>query len=130
MPGSTTQRRPATSSSTIAVQMLGAVDDQRLVDGLPALRRAAAARQHADALLARQREARSASAIVARHDDAHRHHLVVGCVGGVAPAVEGVEQDLAGDLGLQPPLQARASVRPPSTFLDRHHAARLSLKEA
>ena len=56
MPGSTTQRRPADVEIEQLVQVLRAVDDQRVVDGLPGLRGAAAARQHAHALLARERE--------------------------------------------------------------------------
>ncbi len=89
-----------------AGQMLGAIDHKGSVDRLPALRRAAAARQHADPLGARDRDRAFRRRDVARDDDAHRHHLVMRCIGGIAAAGEAVEQHFAGDFGVEPSLQA------------------------
>ena len=90
-----------------AGEMLRAVDHQRGVDGLPGLRRAAAARQHGDALLARQRNRALRFVDRARRHHAERHDLVVRGIGGVAAAREAVEMHLSRDLGLEPPLQPR-----------------------
>ena len=56
MPGSTMQRRPGNVELDQTVEIARAIDDQRGVYGLPGLRGAGAARQHADALLARERQ--------------------------------------------------------------------------
>ncbi len=82
------------------VEMFRAVDDQRRVDGLAALRGAAAARQHAHALLARDRDRALGLLDRARRHHAERHDLVVRGVGGVAAAGEAVERDLARELAL------------------------------
>ena len=55
-----------------APQVFRTVDDQRAVDGLAALARAAAARQHGDAFLARDRQCRGDVADLLRHDHADR----------------------------------------------------------
>ena len=88
------------------VEIARAVDHQRGVDGLAGLRGAGAARQYADALLARERERVLGFFHRARRHHAERHDLVVRGVGGVAPAREGVELHLAQKLRLEPPLQA------------------------
>ena len=87
--------------------VLAAIDDQGAADGLAALRRAAAARQHRHALLAGDREHRVDVVDVARHHDAQRLDLEIGGVGAVAAAREGVEQHLALDRGFEPRRQRR-----------------------
>ncbi len=77
------------------VEVLGAVDDETFVDGLAGLRGAAAARGDGDALGAGDADRRGGLRHAARRHRAGRHHLVGGGVGGVAPAREGVEQDVA-----------------------------------
>ncbi len=89
------------------VEMFRAVDDQRRIDGLARLRGAAAARQHAHALLARQRQRVLDLLHRARHHHADRHHLVMRGVGGVAPARERIERHLAQESGLEPPFEPR-----------------------
>ena len=81
-----------------AVQVLGRVDDEAAVDGLAALRRAAAARRDRDAFVARDRERGERLLGRARDDHPERHDLVKRGIGRIAPAVEGVEQDAARDL--------------------------------
>ena len=88
-----------------ARQIFRAIDDQRFADRLPGLRRSAAARQHGRTLAARNRYRPIGFFDGARRDHAHRHDLVVGRVGGVAAARKTVELNLAGQFGLQPPLQ-------------------------
>ena len=56
IPGSTMQRLPGDVELDQLIEIARAVDDQRGIYGLPGLRGAAAARQHADALLARDRQ--------------------------------------------------------------------------
>ncbi len=70
-----------------AAQVLGAVDHQRAVDRLAALAGAAAARQHRDALVARDRHGRSHVVDRLRDDHADRLHLVDRGVGAVAAPV-------------------------------------------
>ena len=106
MPGSTTQRRPATSSSITLVEIFRAVDDQRRVDGLPALRGAAAARRDRHALFPRDLDRPAGFLDRARRHHADRHDLVVRGVGGIAAAAEAVEHDVAGQLRLQAAFQA------------------------
>ncbi len=90
-----------------AVQIFRAVDHQRPVDRLPALRGSAAARQHGDALLARERDGALGLGEGARQHDPKRHHLVLGGVGGVAPAGERVEADFACDFRFEPAFEPR-----------------------
>ena len=89
------------------VEMARAVDDQRGIHGLAGLRGAAAARQHAHAFLARERERVLGLFDRARRDHADRHDLVVRGVGGIAPARERVEVHLAQEMRLEPPLEPR-----------------------
>ena len=117
MPGSTDAAPPGDVELEDAVEIFRAVDHQRLVDRLPALRGAAAARPARVTPSSRASAiARSASAIVRGSDHAERHHLVVRGVGRVAAAAEAVEQDLARDLAPSAAARARA---PPSPL--RHH---------
>ena len=88
------------------VEIFRAVDDQRRVDGLAALRGAAAARRDRHAFLPRDRNRPTGFLDRARRDHAHRHDLIVRRVGGVAAAAEAVEQDLAGQFGFETALQA------------------------
>ena len=81
-----------------AAQMLRAVDHQRAVHRLAALAGAAAARQHRDALLARDRQRRGDVADLLRHDHAERFDLIDRRIGGIAAAVGAAEQYLAADL--------------------------------
>ncbi len=83
------------------VEMFGAIDDQRRVDGLPALRGAAAARRDGNALLPRDRNRPIGFVYRARRHHAHRHDLIVRGVGGIAAAGEAIEPDVAGQFGAQ-----------------------------
>ena len=67
-------------------QVAADVDDQPAVDGLPALRGAAAARGHGHAVLARDRDRRLDVGGRSRDDDAERHDLIDRRVGRVHPA--------------------------------------------
>ena len=81
-----------------AVQVFGKVDDNPLIDGLAALRGAAAARGDDPAGVPRdgQRPQRLVHGPGNHH--AKGHHLVERGVGRVAAAVERVEEDVAGNL--------------------------------
>ena len=85
-----------------AVQVLGKVDDDAVIDGLAALRGAATAWRHDPAIVAADRECAQRFVDGARHHHAGRHDLVERRVGRVAAAAERIEQDLAGGLPLQP----------------------------
>ena len=89
-----------------AGQVFRAVDHQRVADGLPGLRGAAAARQHADAFAAGNADRPFGFLDGARGDHADRHDLVMRGVGGIAAAGEAVELHLPAQFGLQPPFQA------------------------
>ena len=95
MPGSTTQRRAGDIEVEDAVEMLRAVDDDRFVDGLPALRRSAAPRQHADAFRAANPYRPFGFLYRARRHYAEWHDLVVRGVGCITAAGEGVELHIA-----------------------------------
>ena len=88
------------------VEIFRAVDDQRGIDGLAGLRGAAAARQHAHAFLARERQRQFRLRHRARRHHADRHDLVVRGVGGVTPARERVELHVPLELRLEPPFEA------------------------
>ena len=87
------------------IEIFRAVDDQRGIHGLAGLRGAGAARQHAHALLARERERMLGLFHRARRDHADRHDLIVRRVGGVAPARERIEVHLAQEMRLEPPFE-------------------------
>ena len=80
-----------------AVQVLGEIDDDALIDRLAALRGAAAARGDDPALVAGDRERPQRLVHGPGHHDAKRHDLVERGVGRVAAAVEGVEENIARD---------------------------------
>ena len=90
-----------------AVEIFRAIDHQRRIHRLPALRGAAAARQNRDALLARNRNRPRRIVHGPRRHHSERHDLIMRGVGGVTPAGEAVEAHIARDLGFQPPLQPR-----------------------
>ena len=75
-----------------AVQVLGEIDDDAVVDGLAALRGAAAARRDDPSVVAGDRQRAQRLVHGTGDHDAERHDLVERGVGGVAAAVEGVEQ--------------------------------------
>jgi hypothetical protein len=91
-----------------AIEVAAVVDDERLADGLPALRGAGAARQHRDALLDGDLHRDDRRVHGARDHHAHRRHLVDRRVGRVARAARGVEQDLAVDLAREAPRERRS----------------------
>ena len=87
-------------------EVFGAVDHQRVADGLPGLRGSAAARQHADALATRDAYRPFGFFYRARGNHADRHDLVMRGVGRVTAAGEAVELHVPAQFGLQPPFQA------------------------
>ena len=105
MPGSTTQRRPATSSSTTWSRYFeqSTISDELMV--WPHCEVPPPRGVHADALLARERDRALGFLDRARRDHAERHDLVVRGVGGVAAAGEAVELHVAQQLRLEPPFE-------------------------
>src|SRR5262245_48756638 len=91
--------------------MLRKIDDDPLIDGLAALRRAAAAGGNDSALVPANGERLQRLVHAAGHHDPRRHDLVEGGVGGVAASVEGVEQDVTRNFTRKPRGQ-RAVFRP------------------
>jgi hypothetical protein len=87
------------------MKIFRAVDHQRGIDGLPGLRGAPAARQHANAIVTRQRERELSLLQRARRDHADRHDLVVRGIAGIASAREAIETHIASELCLEPPLE-------------------------
>src|ERR1043165_2975462 len=78
MPGSTAQRRPATSSSMMRSRWgEQSLTSEWVFDCLAALRGAAAAREHAHALLPRDRDRALGLRDGLRLNDAERRHLVM-----------------------------------------------------
>ena len=106
-----------------AGEVLRAVDHQPIVDGLAALRGAAAARGDGNAALGGQGECAQRVLGGARHDHAGRHHLVVRGVGGVAAARGEVEQHVARNLGTEPGLEVGARPRASRRVLDYVHGS-------
>ena len=90
-----------------AVEMRRAVDDERRVDRLARLGRSAAARRHRHAFGAANRDRPFGLLHRARRHHAERRHLVMGRVGGVAPAGEGVEAHVAHLVRPEPSFEAR-----------------------
>jgi hypothetical protein len=105
-------------------QVLGAVDDQRAVDGLAALAGPAAARQHGHAFLPADRHGGGDVLRGAGHQHADGLHLVDRGIGRVAAPVAGGEQDLA--RGLLRQALRQAAVGDPGAAGDGVHAASLS----
>ncbi len=89
------------------VEMFAAIDDQRARHGLPALRGAAAARQHRHPLLARYRDRGRGVLAAFRHDDTQRLDLVDRGIGRIASAAERIEQHLALDLAAKAGFETR-----------------------
>ena len=89
------------------IEVFRAVDHEGRIDGLPGLRGAGAAREHAHPFLAREKERVLRFLDGARGNDAHRHHLIMRRVGGVAPARERIELDVAEKPAFEPLLQPR-----------------------
>ena len=89
-----------------AGEIFRAIHHQRFADGLPGLRGAAAARQHAGAFGAGNPYRPFGFFYRARGDHADRHDLVMRGVGGIAAAGEAVELHVPAQFGLQPPFQA------------------------
>ena len=89
--------------------MFGAVQHQRRVDGLAALRGAAAARQHWNAFVRRDLDGDPQVLLGPGHHHADRLHLIDRGIGGVAATGEGIEAHLALDLARQSGGEARVS---------------------
>ena len=81
-----------------AVQVLGEVDDDPLVDGLAALRGPAAARGDDQALVPGDRKRPQRLVHGPGNHHAQGQDLVERGIGRVAAAVEGVEENIAGGL--------------------------------
>ena len=92
-------------------EIFRAVEDQRSIDRLAALAGAAAARQHRDAALARDRHRGLDILDRARHENADGLDLVDGCVGRVAAAVGARKQHLALRLPPEPSGELRLQTR-------------------
>ena len=88
-----------------AIQVFGEVDDDAVIDGLAALRGAAAARRDDPPGVAADRQRPQRLVDGARHHHARRHDLVERGVGRIAAAVERVEEHVARDLARQPVLE-------------------------
>ena len=83
------------------VQMAAYIDDNGFANGLPALRRSAAARQHGEPCIRRDLNYTVDIRFVFRYDDAYRFDLVMRGIGAVATPAEGIEQDRALDFALK-----------------------------
>ena len=83
------------------VQMLAGVDDDGMVDRLPALRRAATARQHGNALLARKIQCRLDIGKRLGNHHRMRHHLIDRGIGGITAACERIVHDRPLETGPQ-----------------------------
>ncbi len=108
-----------------AVQVLREIDHEAVIDGLAALRGAAAARGDLQPVVAGDRQRPQRLVHGPGHDHAGRHDLVERGVGGVAAAAEAVEQDVAGHFRAQAPFE-RGGVCHPWSRID---PARPSLAE-
>ena len=80
-----------------SVQILRDIDHDAAVDSLAALRGAAAARRHDASVIARNRHGAQRVVHGAGNDHAERLDLVERRVGGVAAAIQRMEQDIAAD---------------------------------
>src|SRR5262249_39439785 len=89
------------------IEIFRAVDDERRVDGLPGLRGARSARQHARALLACDCKGVFRFRHRARRNHADGHDLIMRSIGGIAAARERIEPDVAEELPFEAPLEAR-----------------------
>ena len=96
-----------------AVQVFGEIDDDAVIDGLAALRGAAAARGDDPPGVAgdRQRPQRLVDGL--RHHHARGHDLVERGVGRIAAAVEGIEEHVARNFARQPVFECRCALGHP-----------------
>ncbi len=90
-----------------AIEILRAIDHERFIDRLPALRCSAPARENADALGPCERDSAFGLRDRARQNETERHDLVVRGVGRVTAAAKGIEVNLARYFRLQPTFEAR-----------------------
>ena len=88
-----------------AAQVFREVDNNAVIDGLAALRGAAAARRDDPPVVPGNGERPQGLVHGARHDHALGHDLVERCIGRVAAAAEAIEQHLAGYFAGQPGLK-------------------------
>src|SRR5439155_13240958 len=88
-----------------AIQVFREIDDEAVIDGLAALRGAAAAGGDLPSFVAgdRQRPQRLVDGL--GYDHAGRHDLVERGVGRITTTAEGVEQDVAGQFRAQAPFE-------------------------
>ena len=107
MPGSTTQRRPATSSSSTRSRYFEQSTTSVELTVCPACEVPPPRGVTLTPSVPRNRYRPIGFVYGARRDDADRHDLIVRGIGGVAAAGEAVEHDLAGQLGLEPPFEPR-----------------------
>ena len=103
-----------------AAQVLRAIQHQRPVHRLPALRRPAAARQHRNAFLPAQRHRRLHILDAARHQHAIRLDLVDRRIRRIPPAIGRAEQHLAARLPPQPLGQPAVAKARACLHLDVH----------
>src|SRR5664280_5531 len=75
--------------------MFGKIDDDAFIDGLTALRSAAAARRDDPAVAPGNAERAQRFVHGPGNHDPRRHDLIKRSVGGIAAAVEWIEQDVA-----------------------------------
>ncbi len=110
-PGCTVTSRACGVERDDLVEVLGVVDDQRRAHSLATLGGAGAARQDRHAFRDSDLQRNACRLRTARHDHAHRLHLVNGSVGAVAPAREGIEQHFAVDFLEQALLEGGGGAR-------------------
>ncbi len=94
-----------------AVQVLGDVDDDAVIDGLAALRGAAAARRDGPSLVAGDLKRPQRLVHGAGDDHTGRHDLVERGIGRITAPAEGIEQDVAADVRPKPLLELRRGGR-------------------
>ena len=93
-----------------AVQVFREIDDDAVIDGLAALRGAAAARRHDPALVAADRQRPQRLVHGFGDDHACGHDLVERGVGRIAAATEAIEQHVARDFAGEPVFKCRQAV--------------------
>ncbi len=109
-----------------AIEIFRAIEDQRVIDRLAALRGAAAAREDADMLFLG--DGYGGFRLVNRPggDHPHRHHLIMRCIGRIAAARERVEPHFARDFRFQTPFEPRHQAVGQSDSPHQRHAASLT----
>ena len=96
-----------------AVQVLGEIDDDAVIDGLAALRGAAAARRDDPPGVAGNGQRPQRLVHGFRHHHARGHDLVERRVGRIAAAVEGIEEHIARDFAREPVFECRCALGHP-----------------